>query len=229
LISIHETKEGNMQNKIVAILATDGFEEAELFEPKKALEEAGATVKIISLKTGKIKAWKDGDWSKTISVDELVTAAHGNEFDALMLPGGVINTDKIRSDAEAVKFTRAFVDAKKPVFAICHAAWTLVETGSLKGRTLTSWPSLKTDLKNAGATWVDQEVVVDQNWVSSRKPDDLPAFNKKIIEILSASAGTNASKDAQAPTGNQPGLRYSASEMTADGLNIPKAYGNLKE
>jgi protease I len=171
-----------LAGKRIAILATDGFEESELFSPLKALEDAGARVEVISLKTGKIKGWKDNEWAKSISVDRLVAGARAENYDGLMLPGGVINADQIRNDRAAVKFVGTFMRAGRPIAAICHAAWALIETGLLGGRTLTSWGSLKTDLRNAGATWVDKEVVVDHGLVSSRCPDDLPAFNLKMIE-----------------------------------------------
>lgn len=175
-----------MNNKLdglkVAILATDGFEQSELFEPKKALEEAGAEVKIISLKSGEIKGWNKKDWGKSIAVDQTVGEANADEFDALQLPGGVMNPDKLRMDDKAVNFVKSFFTAGKPVAAICHAPWTLVEAGVVKGRTVTSWKSVKTDLENAGAKWVDEEVVTDNGLVTSRKPADIPAFNKKMIE-----------------------------------------------
>jgi protease I len=166
----------------VAILATDGFEQSELFEPKKALEEAGAQVSVVSLKTGEIKGWNHTDWGDKVTVDLTVSDANAEDFDALQLPGGVMNPDKLRMDEEAVGFVKAFFDAGKPVAAICHAPWTLIEAGVVKGRTLTSWASVRTDLENAGAKWVDEEAVVDNGLVTSRKPDDIPAFNKKMIE-----------------------------------------------
>lgn len=175
-----------MSNKLdgvkVAILATDGFEQSELLEPKKALEDAGADVKIVSLKAGEIKGWDEKDWGETINVDLTVDEANAADFDALQLPGGAMNPDKLRMNEKAVAFVKAFFDAGKPVGAICHAAWTLIEADVVKGKTLTSWASLKTDLENAGAKWVDQEVVTDNGLVTSRNPKDLPAFNKKIIE-----------------------------------------------
>lgn len=174
--------EQKLKGKKVAILSADGFEQAELFEPKKALEEAGADVKVVSLKSGTIKGWNQSDWGDSIAVDVVVDEVKGDEFDALMLPGGVINPDKLRMQEKAVKFVKSFFDAKKPIAAICHGPQTLIETKALKGHTLTSWPSLKTDLFNAGAKWVDKEVVVDQGLVTSRKPADIPAFNKKMIE-----------------------------------------------
>ena len=166
----------------VAVLATDGFEQSELFEPKKALEEAGATVRIVSLKSGEIKGWNHTNWGASIDVDLTVDEANADDFDALQLPGGVMNPDKLRMNEQAVNFIKAFFDAGKPVGAICHAPWTLIEAGVVRGRTVTSWASLRTDLENAGAKWVDQEVVTDNGLVTSRKPDDIPAFNEKIIE-----------------------------------------------
>jgi protease I len=173
-----------LNSKRIAILATDGFEQSELFEPKKALEDAGAEVKIISLRSGEIKAWNKTDWGKTIAVDQTVEEADSEEFDALVLPGGVMNPDKLRANREAVDFVRSFGDAGKVVAAICHGPWTLIEAGMVRGKTMTSWPSLKTDLENAGAEWVDQECVTDMGLITSRKPDDLPAFNQKIIEEI---------------------------------------------
>ena len=166
----------------VAILAADGFEQSELFEPKKALEEAGATVRIVSLQTGEIKGWNHTNWGETIDVDLTVDEADADDFDALQLPGGVMNPDKLRMNEQAVNFIRAFFDAGKPIGAICHAPWTLIEADVVRGKTVTSWPSLRTDLENAGATWIDEEVVTDNGLVTSRKPDDIPAFNEKIIE-----------------------------------------------
>lgn len=175
-----------MNNKLdgikVAILATDGFEQSELFEPKKALEEAGATVQVVSLEAGEIKGWNHKNWGASLEVDLTVDEANADDFDALQLPGGVINPDKLRMNEQAVNFVRAFFDAGKPIAAICHAPWTLVEANVVKGKTLTSWRSLKTDLENAGAKWVDEEVVNDNGLVTSRKPDDIPAFNRKMIE-----------------------------------------------
>ncbi len=173
-----------LDGKKVAILAADGFEQSELFEPKKALEEAGAKVSVVSLESGEIKGWDKTDWGKTIAVDLTVDEADAADFDALQLPGGVMNPDKLRMNENAVSFVKAFFEAGKPVAAICHAPWTLVEADVVKGKTMTSWASLKTDLENAGAKWVDEEVVVDNGLVTSRKPDDLPAFNQKMIEEI---------------------------------------------
>lgn len=166
----------------VAILATDGFEQSELFEPKEALEEAGAEVRIVSLKKGEIKGWKHTDWGKSIRVDQALDETSEADFDALMLPGGVMNPDKLRAEKKAVSFVEGFVRSGKPIAAICHGPQLLIETGMLRGRRITSWPSLQTDLKNAGAEWVDEEVVTDNGLVTSRKPDDIPAFNNKMIE-----------------------------------------------
>jgi protease I len=169
----------------VAILATDGFEQSELFKPKEALENAGAEVSIVSLKTGEIKGWNEKNWGDPITVDLTVDQAQADDFDALHLPGGVMNPDKLRINEDAVNFVKDFFAAGKPVSAICHAPWTLIEAEEVEGKTLTSYQSIRTDLENAGAKWVDQEVVVDGLLVTSRKPDDLPAFNEKIIEVFS--------------------------------------------
>lgn len=171
-----------LQNKKVAILATNGFEESELFEPKKALEEAGAQTTIVSLDSEDIKAWAKKDWGKAIAVDLIVSKANAADFDALVLPGGVMNPDSLRIDENAIAFIRNFVQTGKPIAAICHGPWTLIDAGAVEGIEMTSWPSLKTDLRNAGAKWVDREVVVDSGIVTSRKPEDLPAFTKKMIE-----------------------------------------------
>ncbi len=168
----------------VAILATDGFEQVELVEPRKALTEAGAETKIVSPKDGKIRGWKFKDWGDELPVDVALAQAHPQDFDALVLPGGVINPDRLRMDDKAVAFVQAFVESGKPVAAICHGPWTLIETGKVRGRRMTSWPSLRTDLRNAGAEWQDHEVVVDRNLVTSRKPDDLPAFNREAIRLF---------------------------------------------
>ena len=173
-----------LSGKKVAILATDGFEQVELTEPKKALEEAGATTHVISPKPGKIKGWKFTDWGESVAVDKTLDQASLAEYDLLVLPGGVQNPDHLRMNEDAVGFARSFIESGKPVGAICHASWTLIEAGVVKGRKMTSWPSLHTDLRNAGAEWVDQEVVVDGNLITSRKPDDLPAFNKHLIAAL---------------------------------------------
>lgn len=166
----------------VAILAAEGFEQSELFEPRKALDEAGAQTRVVSPARGEVQGWKHFDKGDKARVDVPLEQANADDFDALMLPGGVANPDQLRMMPKAVEFIRKFFEAGKPVAAICHAPWTLIEAGVVKGRTVTSWPSLKTDLTNAGATWVDQEVVTDKGLVTSRKPADIPAFIRKMIE-----------------------------------------------
>jgi protease I len=166
----------------VAILVTEGFEQVELTEPKKALDAAGAETRIVSPAKGEVQGWNHFDKADKFKVDVPLEQADAGNFDALLLPGGVANPDQLRVELKAVQFVRAFFDAGKPVAVICHGPWTLIDAGVVKGRTLTSWPSLKTDLSNAGAKWVDQEVVVDNGLVSSRKPADIPAFNRKMLE-----------------------------------------------
>lgn len=172
----------NLNKKTVAILATNGFEESELKEPKKALEEAGADVHIVSLESGVIKGWADGNWSNSYKVDKTLDEVSQDNYNALMLPGGVINPDLLRRNDKAVSFVKSFFENKKPVAAICHAPWLLAEAGVLDGRKVTSYNSIKTDIINAGANWVDEEVVVDEGLVTSRSPKDLPAFNSKLVE-----------------------------------------------
>jgi protease I len=188
----NSSKSGKLNGVRVAILATQGFEQVELTEPKAALEEAGAKVDVVSpkagIKSGKIKGWNMTDWGESVKVDvELSDAKEGN-YDALLLPGGVMNPDKLRMDPQAVAFVKSFFTASRPVAAICHGPWTLIEADVVRGRTMTSWPSLQTDLRNAGATWVDQEVTEDNGLVTSRKPDDIPAFNQRVIELFSKAA-----------------------------------------
>lgn len=175
----------NLAGKKIAILATDGFEQVELTEPKKALEQAGATTHVIAPQCGEIKGWKSTEWGEKVKVDRELSEAKPEEYDALLLPGGVMSPDKLRMDADAVAFVKKFFDSGRPVAAICHGPWTLVEAGVVRGLKMTSWPSLKTDLKNAGANWVNETVVTDKNLTTSRKPDDLPAFNQRIIEQFS--------------------------------------------
>jgi protease I len=171
-----------LQGRRVAIVATDGVEQVELTEPKKALDAAGAQTVVIAPKGRTIKAWQHDHWGDEIPVDRPLDTARADDFDALMLPGGVINADTLRMDERAVQFVRHFFEAGKPVAAICHAPWMLVEADVARGRTVTSWPSLRTDLRNAGADWVDREVVTDEGLVTSRKPADIPAFNRKMLE-----------------------------------------------
>ena len=171
-----------LAGKKVAILATDGFEQSELFTPLEALKNAGAQVEIVSLQGSSIKAWNEKDWGKTINVDRLVNEVSVGEYDALMLPGGVMNPDKLRKEKNVVEFVRDFLQSGKPIAAICHAPQLLIETGLLADKRITSYPSIKTDLINAGANWLDEEVVTDHGLITSRSPADLPAFCKKMIE-----------------------------------------------
>lgn len=171
-----------LQGKKVAILVENGFEQVELTEPRKALKEAGAETHIVSPVKDKVKGWKHTEWGDELPVDVRLEDARPNEYDALLLPGGVMNPDKLRLNEKAVRFVRAFFEAGKPVAAICHGPWMLVEADVVEGRRVTSYPSIKTDLKNAGADWVDEEVVTDQGLVTSRKPDDIPAFNEKMVD-----------------------------------------------
>jgi protease I len=189
--------------KRVAILATDGFEQSELLEPKRMLEEAGAKTTIVSIKDGEIKGWNHSNWGETVQVDRLVGDCSAEEFDALMLPGGVISPDKLRMNEEAVDFVADFFEAGKPIGAICHGPWLLVEADVVSGCRVTSWPSVRTDLENAGADWVDEEVVVDQGLVTSRKPDDIPAFASKLIEEIRE--GVHSERESE--TGSQASLR----------------------
>jgi protease I len=174
----------SLHGKRIAILATDGFEQVELTEPRKALDKAGATTEVIAPKSGEIKGWKTKDWGDTVKVDKTLDQAKPQDYDALLLPGGVMNPDHLRMEPKAVQFVKDFVATGRPVAAICHGPWTLVEAGVVKGKTFTSWPSLKSDLKNAGANWVDKEVATDGQFISSRKPDDIPAFSKALIEAV---------------------------------------------
>lgn len=176
---------GKLQGKKIAILATDGFEQVELLEPKKALEDAGATTHVISPKAGQIRAWKFTEWSDNVQVDKTLDQAKPSDYDALLLPGGVINPDKLRIEPKAVAFVKEFAASNKPIAAICHGPWMLVETGAVKGKKVTSWPSLKTDITNAGGRWTDEQVVTDKTITTSRKPDDIPAFNQRIIQEFS--------------------------------------------
>jgi protease I len=171
-----------LDGKIVAILATHGFEQSELLEPRDALQAAGAEVHLVSPEAGSIRGWAKDDWGDTVGVDRTLDEARVDDYDALVLPGGQINPDLLRIRPEAVELVKAFYEAGKPIAAICHGPWLLVEADLLRGLQATSYPSIRTDLINAGATWVDAEVVVDRGVVTSRRPDDLPAFNAKLIE-----------------------------------------------
>lgn len=170
----------------VMILATDGFEQSELLKPRDHLNEAGIETTIVSLEAGEIKGWDQDDWGKSVKVDKTVKDVSADDFDALLLPGGQINPDKLRMDEDAVQLVKDFADADKPIAAICHGPWLLVEADIVDGKTVTSWPSIRTDLMNAGADVVDREVVQDGNLITSRKPDDIPAFSKALIEKLGA-------------------------------------------
>ena len=203
-----------LNGKRIAILATHGFEQSELEKPRDALIEAGAKVDVVSpAKEPRIRGWKHTDWGDSVAVNIPLAKADAADYDGLLLPGGVFNPDKLRLEPAAIAFVKAFGDAGKPIAAICHGPWTLIDAGIAKGRTVTSWPSIKTDLINAGASWVDQEVVVDNGLVTSRKPDDIPAFNAKMIEELKEGrhppgkgpAGGKGSGQSSAPrTGQKP-------------------------
>jgi deglycase len=173
---------GKLNGKKVAILATEGVEQVELIEPRKAVESEGADVTLVSLKAGEFQGFDHLDKGETFTADKAVKDVSAEDFDALLLPGGVANPDFLRGDEDAVGLVRDFFESGKPIGVICHGPWTLVEAGVVKGRTITSWPSLQTDIRNAGGNWVDEEVVVDEGLVSSRKPDDLPAFCAKVVE-----------------------------------------------
>lgn len=173
-----------LQGKKVAILVADGFEQVELTEPKKALDEAGAKTSIVSPSKGKVKGWKHTEWGDELPVDVPLNQARAEDFDALLLPGGVMNPDRLRRLPEVQQFVKSFFDAGKPVASICHGPWTLIDAGVARGRKMTSYHTIQTDLKNAGVNWVDQEVVVDGNLVTSRKPDDIPAFNREMVKLF---------------------------------------------
>lgn len=176
-----------LEDMNVAILVTQGFEQVELTSPREALDEAGATTYIVSPESGSIKAWDMKDWGETFDVDVTLDEAKPDDYDALLLPGGVLNPDKLRMNDQAVQFVRSFFENERPVAAICHGPWTLIEAGAVADRTMTSYRSLRTDLANAGANWVDEEVVTDGNLVTSRNPDDLPAFNEAMVSRFSKS------------------------------------------
>ncbi|QRF58049.1 MULTISPECIES: type 1 glutamine amidotransferase domain-containing protein [Variovorax] len=174
----------SLDGMTVAILVSDGFEQVEMTEPRKALEAAGAKTQVVSPLDGSVRGWNHHDPADTFEVDVPLKTANPDDFDALLLPGGVVNPDALRIDEKAVAFVRAFVDAGKPIAAICHGPWTLIDAGGVKDRRMTSWPSLRADLRNAGAKWSDREVVVDHELVTSRKPDDLPAFNREMVRLF---------------------------------------------
>jgi protease I len=186
-----------LHGKKIAFIATEGVEEAELTEPWKAVEEAGARPELISIEDGEVQAWQHFDKGGSFKVDKTIEDARPEDYDGLVLPGGVANPDRLRTDENVVSFIRDFAASGKPIGVICHGPWTLIEAGVVDGRRMTSWPSLQTDLRNAGANWVDEEVVVDQGLVSSRKPDDLPAFNAKIVEEFAEGRHAKAAQAAQ--------------------------------
>ena len=175
----------NLKGLKVAILVENGFEQTELLEPKKFLDQNGVKTSVVSPQSGRVRGWNHTDWGQEIPVDVPLDRANPDDFDALLLPGGVINPDKLRMQPKAVQFVKAFFDEDKPVAAICHGPWMVIEAGGARGRRIASWPSLKTDLKNAGAEWIDQGAVIDGNLVTSRKPDDIPAFNQAIEKVFS--------------------------------------------
>jgi protease I len=188
----------SLKGKKVAALITNGFEQIELIEPQKALQGAGATVDIVSLERGSVRGWNRTDWGVDVAVDRTVDECRADDYDALLLPGGVMNPDKLRMNKTAVQFVRAFYDQGKPIAAICHAPWMLVEADVVRGSRVTSYPSLQTDLRNAGADWTDSEVVVDRGLVTSRKPDDIPAFNNKMLEEFAEGQHAGRRQNARA-------------------------------
>jgi protease I len=175
----------NLKGLKVAILVEDGFERVELVDPRRALDQAGAETRIVSARRERVRSWNFTEWAEPFPVDVALDGAQPADFDALLLPGGVMNPDTLRMQPKAVAFVKAFFDAGKPVAVICHGPWTVIEAGAARGRRIASWPSLKTDLRNAGAEWVDEEVVVDRNLVSSRQPDDIPAFSREMLRLFS--------------------------------------------
>ena len=184
----------------VAALVEHGFEQSELLEPRKALEAAGARVDVVSPVEGAVKAWHQGTWGEEVQVDRPLAQAHSEEYDALLLPGGVLNPDRLRMNERAVQFVKAFTMSNRPVAAICHGPWTLIEADALRDRRVTSWPSLKTDLRNAGAIWVDSEVIEDRGLVTSRKPADIPEFNRRMIEVFADALRTRNSRSTSPTT-----------------------------
>jgi protease I len=194
-----------LNGKKIAILVDNGFEEVEMTEPRKALEEAGAGTDLVSPQARQVKGWNHTDWGEQFPVDVPLSSADPEDYDALVLPGGVMNPDHLRQNTQAVDFVRAFVQSGKPIAAICHGPWTLIEAGAVKGREMTSYPSIRTDLKNAGARWVDREVVTDNGIVTSRKPEDIPAFNQKMIEEFAE--GIHQRRSAMEAEGAHTGMR----------------------
>lgn len=202
----------DLSGKRIAILATDGFEQVELTEPMKALKQAGARAEVVAPRSGEIQGYNHHDKAGTVPVDHTLEQVQGEDFDALMLPGGVINPDALRMEPAAISFIRHFVQARKPIAAICHGPWTLINAGGAQGRRMTSWPSLEADLRNAGADWVDEEVVVDRGLVTSRKPQDLPAFCTAMVEEFSEGRHEAGGRVGEAQQGD--------SAATTQGANI---------
>lgn len=191
----------NLNGKRVAIVVANGFEQIEMTDPRDALENAGATTELVSIESDEVKGWNHTEWGDTFAVDVPIDEADPDEYDALLLPGGVMNPDKLRRDERVQKFVRSFFEEGKPVASICHGPWTLIDAGVAKGRRMTSYHSIQADLKNAGVEWVDEEVVVDQGLVTSRNPDDLPAFNEKMIEEFAEGAHAGQREKTGATTG----------------------------
>ena len=189
-----------LKGKRVAALVANGFEQVELTEPKKALEGAGATVQVVSPETDRVRGWNHTEWGSDVQVDRPLDQARADDYDALLLPGGVMNPDRLRMNPKAVQFVKQFFEGGKPIAVICHGPWTLVDAGVVRGVKMTSYPSVRTDLVNAGADWVDQDVIVDRGVVSSRKPDDIPAFNRKMIEEFAEGQHGGAGKRQMAGT-----------------------------
>lgn len=194
--------DGQLDGLRVAILATDGFEQVELTEPRRALDAAGAVTAVVAPNDAQIKGWNHTEWGQKIAVDQALSGADPKDYDALLLPGGVMNPDALRMQPAAVAFVKAFFEAGKPVAAICHGPWTIVESGVAGNYRMTSWPSLKTDIRNAGGEWVDREVVVDANLVTSRKPDDLPAFNREMLTLFAQHRAGRRAARAGSRTGD---------------------------
>lgn len=195
-----------LQGTKVAILVDNGFEQVELVKPKEALDEAGAETKVVSPQSGQVRGWNIKEWGGSVPVDVPLEKGRADDFDALLLPGGVMNPDRLRMNPQAVQFVKSFFDAGKPVAVICHGPWMVIEAGEARGRRIASWPSVKTDLRNAGAEWVDEEVVVDRNLVSSRKPDDIPAFNREMLRLFAGARARDTGRTAR----ERPDVRPSA-------------------
>jgi protease I len=225
-----QTQQQSVKGKKVAILATDGFEQSELVEPRKALDAAGAKTTVVSPKAGSIRGWKEKNWGDEVKVDQTLEQAKADDFDALLLPGGVMNPDQLRMNEKAVDFAAAFFEQSKPVAAICHGPWMVIEAGAAGGRRIAAWPSLKTDLRNAGAQWVDEEVCVDGNLVTSRKPADIPAFNREMLKLCAMSPQeieqAEAESEEQAPVAlfvrmqAKPGRESDVEDLLRDGLSL---------